>query len=88
MRLINFIFQLLATFVQFENDDYAKYKADADKWYSEIQYTDGIKGKAKQFMDKWYAAIGLAVLFIIMKREISDYLNPDVDRRKDLRDED
>lgn len=91
MKLIDFIFKLLFKFVPIDSVEYGKLREEGQTWYDNINVenpkTNPILGKGKVLFEQWYMKVGLAVLFIIMVRQIQIFMNPNLEHEEEEDDE-
>ncbi len=88
MNILQLIFQLVHHFVPMNSGDFARIKDEGEQWYSAIRIDDDVENpnllnKAKKHAEQWYSKLGFAIMFIILKRKIWDYMNGGADKLED-----
>lgn len=85
MKPIEFIFYIIAHFVQLEPGRLATLKEQASKWETEELQKEGFLSKILKQGSQWYIQVFLAVALIFTIKSISNYLTstPEIDTEED-----
>lgn len=79
MNFIELLFALIAKLVPMESDRRAQLELDGNAWYKRVVGSpdvpqNEILATAKEHANAWYTQVGLAIAYIFLLRELSDYL--------------
>lgn len=85
MKPIEFIFYIIAHFVQLEPGRLGTLKEQAAKWETEQLQKEGFLSKMLNHGTQWYVQVFLAVALIFTIKSISNYLtsSPEIDAEDD-----